>query len=170
MIPRHRIIAAVTRNGAIGRNGQLLFHISEDLKNFKETTMGHTVVMGRKTFESLPGGRPLPGRRNIVVTRNPDYHHEGIETASSVKEAIDMGGDDFVYVIGGGEIYNEAIDLVDFMELTIIDVDVDDADTFFPNGNPLDWVVVHSSEKHTDPKTGVKFKYVDLLKIMYYQS
>lgn len=94
------IIVAVTRNNAIGTNGDLLYHISADLKHFKEITMGHPIIMGRKTFESFPNG-PLPGRRNIVITRNTDYVHQGIEVVHSLKEAIDAVADtDEAMVIG----------------------------------------------------------------------
>ena len=107
------IIAAIDRNNAIGRNGQLLCHLPADLKHFKELTSGHTIIMGRVTFDSLPKGA-LPNRRNIVVTRNPNFKAEGVETALSVEDALWMSRDDSeVFVIGGGQIYRETLPLSD---------------------------------------------------------
>ncbi len=153
------IIAAIAAGGAIGRNGDLLFHISDDLKRFKQLTVGHTVIMGRRTFESLPGGA-LPRRRNIVITRNPDYTKEGIETYTSLDDALDALDDtDDVYIIGGGQIYKEAIDLADRLELTLIDAKVEDADTFFPRFDTSEWELVFLSPDHTDPVSGVTYRF-----------
>ncbi|MDE5913620.1 MAG: dihydrofolate reductase [Muribaculaceae bacterium] len=132
MTQRIHIIAAIDRHGAIGRNGDLLFHISADLRRFKQLTMGCPIIMGRKTFESFPKG-PLPGRRNIVVTRNAEYSRPGIETASSLEQALALAADaPDVYIIGGGEIYRQAPPLATRLDLTDIDATVTDADTFFP--------------------------------------
>src|SRR5437660_11158597 len=104
------LIAVVARNGAIGRGNALLWRLSEDLKFFKRTTLGAPVIMGRKTWDSI--GRPLPGRRNIVITRNPQWHADGAERAASLQEAIDLAGDaPKAYVIGGGGIYAQALPL-----------------------------------------------------------
>jgi len=128
--PLISLIAAVARNGAIGRGNQLLCRISEDLKFFKRTTLGSPVIMGRKTWDSI--GRPLPGRRNIVITRNPQWRAEGAERAASLPEAIEMvEGAARAFVIGGGEIYAQALPLADELVLTEIDADFD-GDTFFP--------------------------------------
>lgn len=153
------IIAAIAAGGAIGRNGELLFHISDDLKRFKHLTMGHPIIMGRKTFESFPNGA-LPGRRNIVITRNLAYAAPGIETFPSVDAAIDAldVGDD-VYIIGGGQIYREAIDLADCLQLTLIDARVEDADTYFPRFDTSEWELVYLSDDHTDPRTGVTYRF-----------
>ena len=103
------IIVAATRDMAIGNRGDLLYHISDDLKRFKSLTMGHPIIMGRKTFESFPKGA-LPGRRNIVVTRNASYNAPGIEIATSLDEAINMtAASDEAMIIGGGEIYRQAM-------------------------------------------------------------
>lgn len=127
-----KIIAAVCSNGAIGRGGDLLFHISDDLKRFKSLTMGHPIIMGRKTFESFPKG-PLPGRRNIIISRQKDYAPAGAEVYDSPEAALEAcGGSDEVFVIGGGEIYRRFVDLADELELTEIDAAPTDADTFFP--------------------------------------
>lgn len=153
------IIAAIAAGGAIGRNGDLLFHISDDLKRFKQLTVGNTVIMGRKTFETLPGGA-LPKRRNIVITRNPDYKSPGIETFASLDEALDaLDETDDVFIIGGGQIYKEAIDLADRLELTLIDDKVDDADTFFPRFDTSEWELVYLSPDHIDEKSGVTYRF-----------
>ncbi len=132
MKPEITIIAAVCANGAIGRNGQLLFHISEDLRRFKSLTMGHPIIMGRKTFESFPKG-PLPGRRNIVISRQADYAPAGAEVYPSPRAALAAcAGADKVYVIGGEQIYREFMPLANVLELTEIDAAPADADAFFP--------------------------------------
>ncbi len=133
MKPRINIIAAVCSNGAIGRNGELLFRISEDLKRFKSLTMGRPIIMGRKTFESFPKG-PLPGRRNIVITRRKDYAPEGAEVVGSPEEALNLCNDsEEVFIIGGAEIYREFLPLADALLLTEIDAAPTDADAFFPD-------------------------------------
>lgn len=130
------IIAAVCRNGAIGRRGQLLYHISDDLRRFKALTMGHPIIMGRKTFESFPKG-PLPGRRNIVITRSADYAPAAVEVVHSPQEALQaVEGVDNAYVIGGAEIYRAMLPVADELELTEIDAAPTDADAFFPAPGP----------------------------------
>lgn len=156
------IIAAVAAHGAIGRRGDLLYHISADLKRFKALTMGCPVIMGRKTFESFPKG-PLPGRRNIIVTRNRGYFREGAETASSLEDAISRCQDaEKVFIIGGGEIYRRAIEIADILEITEIIAEVADADTFFPTVNPAEWETAETSEKMTDPRSGVEYRFLTL--------
>ncbi len=125
------IIVAIDRKGGIGRGGDLLFHIGADLRHFKALTWGHTVIMGRKTFESLPKGA-LPGRRNIVVTRNRSYVAPGADVAHSLEEALGMVQGE-AFVIGGAEIYRQALPLADRLYLTVIKDQADDADTFFPH-------------------------------------
>jgi dihydrofolate reductase len=128
--PRLALIVAVARNGVIGREGTLPWHLSEDLKHFKRTTLGHAVIMGRKTHESI--GRALPNRRNIVVTRSSAVA-EGCETASSLEEALALARttDDCPFIIGGSSLYEEALPLVTEIHMTTIDEDVE-GDTFFP--------------------------------------
>ena len=156
------IIAAVAAHGAIGRRGDLLYHISADLKRFKALTMGCPVIMGRKTFESFPKG-PLPGRRNIIVTRNRGYFREGAETAPSLEDAISRCKDaEKVFIIGGGEIYRRAIEIADILEITEILAEVADADTFFPTVNPAEWETAETSEKMTDPRSGVEYRFLTL--------
>ena len=123
------IIAAVGRNNELGKDNELIWRFKEDMKFFKETTTGHTVIMGRKTFESLP--KALPNRRNIVITSDRDYIAEGAEVVHSIEEALDLCEND-AFIIGGGRIYRETIELCDSLYLTEIDASCEEADTFFP--------------------------------------
>jgi dihydrofolate reductase len=127
------LVAAVARGGVIGRDGDLPWHLPEDMAHFRSVTMGCPVVMGRKTWDSLPPRfRPLPGRRNVVVTRNPAWSADGAERAGSFEEALALvDGAERVSVIGGGEIFAAALPFADELVLTEIDLDVD-GDTFFP--------------------------------------
>lgn len=158
--PIIEIIAAVDANFAIGFRGDLLFHISDDLKRFKALTLGHPIIMGRKTFESFPKG-PLPGRRNIVVTRQPDYTRDGIETAGAIGSAIDLcSGAERVFIIGGGQLYNDALQLADIVLLTEILTNAPEADTYFPTLDESLWHIEDKSDTFTDAKSGVKYRFV----------
>lgn len=125
------IIAAIDQNRGLGVGGDMLYHFREDLRRFKAITMGHTLVMGRKTFDSLPGGA-LPGRRNIVITRNAGWQAPGAERASSLAEAIAMAGDAEIFILGGGQIYTQALPLADELDLTLIHSAAPEVDTYFP--------------------------------------
>ena len=130
------IIAALGKNRAIGKNNQLLWHLPEDLKRFKTLTMGHPVIMGRKTFDSIVSvlGKPLPDRTNIVITRNADWAYAGAEVAHTLEEALSAAkalGDSKVFIIGGAQIYAQALPLADRLYLTLVDAEKD-ADAFFP--------------------------------------
>ena len=127
------LVAAVARGGVIGRDGGIPWRLPEDMARFRELTMGHAVVMGRRTWESLPDRfRPLPGRGNVVVTRNPDWSTQGADRAGSVEEALDLlESESQVFVIGGGEVYAAALPFADELALTEIDADVE-GDTLFP--------------------------------------
>jgi dihydrofolate reductase len=127
------LVAAVARGGVIGRDGGLPWRLPEDMAHFREVTMGYPVVMGRKTWDSLPDRfRPLPGRRNVVVTRNPAWSEEGAERAGSLEEALALvEGSERVSIIGGGELFAAALRFADELLLTEIDRDVQ-GDTFFP--------------------------------------
>ena len=152
------IIVAVSENLAIGRAGDMPWHIGEDLRYFKRTTQGHTVIMGRRTWESI-GSRPLKNRRNIVVSRTiaaPD----GVEVAASLQTALEMAsGDEDVFIMGGGQLYREALSLADRLFVTHVNTTVPDADTFFPVINPLKWRLTDISETYTDPETGLRFEF-----------
>ena len=124
------LIVAIDRKGAIGRDGDQLYYIKEDLRHFKTLTMGNTIIMGRKTFEALPKGA-LPGRKNIVVTRNTSYVAPGAEVAHSLADAIGMATGD-AYIIGGAEIYRQGLSLADILHITVVEDKCDNADTYFP--------------------------------------
>lgn len=156
-----KVIAAITSDRGLGHNGQLLYHISADLKRFKNLTMGHPIVMGRNTFESFPKGA-LPGRRNIVITSNPEYSAPGIETFPSLREALEAANSNHptseVYVIGGGRVYNEVMPLAHELCLTLIDAQSpDDTDTYFPEIDPSIWQLTDITDSDTDPATGVSY-------------
>ncbi len=158
--PDINIIAIVAHDGAIGRKGDQPFHISEDFRRFKQLTMGHPIIMGRRTFEALPSGA-LPGRRNIVVTRRADFHPEDTETAGSLGEAVAMcAACDNIYIIGGGEVYRQAMPSATRLLLTEVDVDVPDADTFFPEVDRRIWHVTERSELRHDSRSGVNYEFV----------
>ncbi|MEO6031683.1 MAG: dihydrofolate reductase [Burkholderiaceae bacterium] len=157
--PSLSLIAAVARNGAIGRNNALLWSEPEDQKHFRRTTMGCPVIMGRKTWESLPERfRPLPGRRNVVVTRNPEWRAAGAETASSLDAALALlDATAKAFVIGGAELYALALPLADELVLTEIDAAFE-ADAFFPRWNRSDFVPIEEAA-HTSAQ-GIGFRFV----------
>jgi len=141
------MIVAMGENGEIGINGDMIWHLSEDLKRFKRITSGHTVIMGRKTWESLPR-KPLPGRRNIIITRNPLYKAEGAEVFNSVEEAIaTTKTDGEVFVIGGGEIYRKLFPMTLRLYITHVELSKPEADTFFPKIEADEWIMVSQSER-----------------------
>lgn len=124
------MIAAVGKNFELGKNNDLIWHFKEDMKFFKNTTMGHTVIMGRKTFESLP--KALPGRKNIVLSLNLNYTADSAEVISSVEEAVKLSKDSEIFVIGGGKVYELMLAYADKIYLTEIEDECKDADTYFP--------------------------------------
>ena len=156
------IIAAASTNNVIGFDNKLIWNIPKDLKRFKELTQGHSVIMGRKTFESLPS--PLPNRRNIVVTRNKDYSPEGIEVFSSIEDAIDACREDLQpFIIGGGEIYSQTINLVDKIELTRVYKDYQ-GDAFFPD-IPLDnFELANELVNYLDDDSSTKYSFLTYIR------
>lgn len=157
--PHVNIIAIVARGGAIGRGGDQPFHISADFRRFKQLTLGHPIIMGRRTFEALPGGA-LPGRRNIVVTRSADFKAPDTESASSLEEALAMcSGADDLFIIGGGQIYAQAMHLAHRLLLTEVDAEVPDADTFFPPVNTDLWTLTEASSLAIDPRSGASYRF-----------
>ena len=139
------VIVAVAQNGVIGGGNTLLWHISEDLRRFKSITMGHPVIMGRRTFESV--GRPLPGRTNVVVSRREDYTPEGVTVVRSLEEAFALfPQEEEIFLTGGGQIYAQAMPLADKLYLTTVEKDYD-GDTRFPDWNRDEWRQV-SCERH----------------------
>jgi dihydrofolate reductase len=153
------LVVAVARDGVIGRDGGLPWHLPEDLARFRAVTIGHPVVMGRRTWDSLPERfRPLPGRRNVVVTRNAAWTAEGAERAGSLDEALALAGDvERVAVIGGGDVFAEALSLADELHVTEIELDVE-GDTFFPPVDP-DAFVEMTREPHV-ATDGTPFSFV----------
>lgn len=144
------IIVAIDRRGAIGSRGDMLFHLRADLRRFKALTMGGTLIMGRKTFESLPKGA-LPGRRNIVVSRNESFSAPDVERAASLEDALAMAGDARIFIIGGAQIYRQALPYADALEITAIDAEGADPDTFFPEFSIGDYTVTHVERADTEP-------------------
>jgi dihydrofolate reductase len=132
------IVVAMGEKNEIGFENQLLWHLPKDLKHFKEITSGHPVIMGRKTYESI--GKPLPNRTNIVISRKNDWFEEGILIVGSIKEAIKFAKkiDEEIFIIGGGKIYEQTMDLVDKLEITLVKADLE-ADTFFPKIDSKIW-------------------------------
>jgi dihydrofolate reductase len=132
------LIAAAAENNALGKNNRMIWHLPDDFKRFKQLTSGHHIIMGRKTFESLPG--MLTNRTHVIITRQNDFKAEGCIVANSLDEAIKAcAGDDEVFIIGGGEIYRQAIDRADEIELTRVFGVSPEADAFFPDINPEHW-------------------------------
>lgn len=156
------IVVAVTRDGVIGRGGGMPYHIPTDLRHFRQTTMGHPVVMGRRTFESLPGGA-LPGRRNIVVTRNAGFSAPGVETAPSLEAALALCPEGSgPMILGGGQIYARAMDMADTLYLTEIDADAPGGDTFFPAVDPSQWQEKWRRGPIVDERSGLSVEFVCL--------
>lgn len=154
-MPVISLVAAMARNRVIGAGNRLPWHISDDLKRFKRLTIGAPVIMGRRTHESIleRTGKPLPGRRNIVVTRQPGARWEGCEVARSLDEAITLAGDaPEVFVIGGGELYAAALPRADRLYLTLIEADYA-GDAFFPELDSADW-------RETARESGAGFAFV----------
>ena len=148
------LIAAIGKNYELGKKNTLLWDLPADMKHFRDITRGHTVIMGQKTFESI--GNPLPNRRNIVVTRNTLFEADGIEisfsledTLKSFKNSPPAGGEE-VFVIGGGEIYKQSMDLADRLYITHVDAEFHDADTFFPEIIPIAWNETSHEEHKAD--------------------
>ena len=147
------IIVAAAENNAIGKNNELLCYLPNDLKFFKTTTWASVVVMGRKTFESL-GNKTLPGRTNVIITRNRDWHFEGTINASSIESAIDIAkelGYKEVFIAGGGDIYRQALPIADTIYITRIHAELE-GDTFFPVFSETDWQKKKTIEFYKDEK------------------
>ena len=157
-----RAIVAVSQNWGIGRDGQLLFRISADLQRFKALTTGHTVVMGRKTLESLPGGRGLPNRRSLVLTRRDNFTPDRAEVVRSLEEAVALAGDE-AFVIGGQEVYAQLLPYCTRVYVTKVFADAP-ADAFFPNlDKDPHWQAVSVGEPQEE--AGLRFQYVEYRRV-----
>ena len=154
------IIVAISENNAIGKNNQLLWHLPADLKHFKEITTGHTIIMGRKTYDSI--GKPLPNRRSIVITRSNDLVIEGVEVVNSLNEAIALcKPDQEAFIIGGSEIYKQAMPYASTIHLTKVHQQYE-ADAFFPEISPIDWREIDSVTYPADEKNKVAYTFSTL--------
>ncbi|MBX4955707.1 dihydrofolate reductase [Rhizobium lentis] len=161
---RRTIIAAVARNGIIGREGDMPWRLSSDLKRFKALTLGKPVVMGRKTYNSI--GKPLPGRPNVVISRQAAIDHSDISMAHSLTEAMDAAerlalqtGADEICIIGGGQIYAQAIDLADRLCITHVEADLD-GDASFPAIDPATWQAGEALEVSAGEKDSYPTRYI----------
>jgi len=154
------IIVAVGKNREIGRKNQLLFDIPEDMQRFKDVTRGHAVVMGDKTFQSI--GKPLPGRKNIVVTLNKNYKAPGCETRYSLDEVLNEAREtnEEIFVIGGGQIYKLSLPYADKLYITEVDSEVSDADTYFPDYSDFSKVVYERDSSDDN----YKYKFLELVR------
>ena len=158
------VIVAIADNNAIGKDNALLWHISDDLRFFKRKTLGWPVIMGRKTFESI--GRALPGRVNIVISRGFSTGEE-VEIAGSLEEAFAIAEStnlEKCFVMGGGQIYAQALESADRLVVTHVHTVIEDADTFFPPIDPQMWTVEERSELMTDENTGYTFEFVEYVR------
>ncbi|MVZ67267.1 dihydrofolate reductase [Sphingobacterium sp. DK4209] len=145
--PTLTLIVAASENNAIGKNNQMLWHLPNDFKYFKSQTMDHSIVMGRKTFESI--GKPLPGRRNIVITRQATFEAEDVDVANSLQDVFSYCRDEQeVFIIGGAQIYQQALPLASKVLLTRVHATIEDADAYFPVLPSDDWELI-SSEPHS---------------------
>lgn len=159
--PEIIMIAAVASDGGIGRGSNLLFRISADMRRFKSLTMGHPLIMGRKTYESFPNG-PLPGRKNIVITRQAGYRpHPDVTIVGSPDQALEAaGGDTTAMVLGGGEIYRQFIGMANRLEITRVhSTSPAGTDVFFPEIDASEWRLESESAPETDPRSGAEYTF-----------
>jgi len=157
------MIVAMAENRAIGKNNELLWHLPKDFQHFKSVTMGKPILMGRKTYESI--GRPLPGRKNIVITRDADFAAEGVVVVHSIASALEEGKDyDDVMIIGGASFYQQMLPMVDRLYLTVVHESFD-GDVFFPEINPLEWNTLETTKHQADEKNQYSFSLLMLERI-----
>ena len=153
------IVVAISENHVIGKDNKLLWYLPNDLKHFKDITTGHTVIMGRKTFESV--GKPLPKRRNIIITRQP-ITIEGCEVVNSIEAALQLCKSEAeVFIVGGAEIYKQSLNLTDRIYLTIVHKDFD-GDSFFPEINKTEWKEVSREDFESDEKNNLPYSFITL--------
>ncbi len=160
------LIVAAAKNGAIGFQNKLLWHLPDDFKRFKKITSGHPIIMGRKTYESL--GKPLPNRLNIVISRNPDFSASGVEITDSLDSALaiarDAAGYEEIFVIGGGEIYRQAFAKANRIYLTEVHAEPE-GDTFFSISDPENWRIFSQVTHPADERHRYSFDYIDFERI-----
>jgi len=164
-VTRLALIAAIAENGVIGRENRLPWRLSADLRHFKSLTMGKPVIMGRNTYESI--GKPLPGRSNIVVTRDPGYRAQGCEVVHSLEQALEVAaGHAEVLVIGGAELYRLALERADRLYLTLVKAEVD-GDTVFPEIEPRHWRELERESHHADQMNEYDYDFVTLERVTH---
>ena len=159
------IIAAIAKNNALGKDNDLIWHLPADLKRFKKLTSGHYILMGRNTFESI--GKPLPNRTSVIITRNDNYFKDGCLIANSIEQAINLAEDEeHVFIIGGAQVYKQAIerDLVDQLDITMVHKDFE-ADVFFPEIDKKVWREVSREDFKADEKNKYDFSFISYQKI-----
>ena len=159
LVPGLELIAALDRNGAIGRGNQLPWKLPDDLTRFKALTLGRTVLMGRHTAQSL--GRALPQRRNLVLTRTGKVPFDGMEPVGTLDDAIALAGDAGLLVIGGGQLYELALPFAQKLRLTHVETVVEDADVFFPAFDAQDWELQSAQEHPADTRHAFAFRFAD---------
>ncbi len=153
------LIAAIGKNNELGKNNTLLWHMPADMKHFKDATVLHAVIMGRKTFESI--GKPLPNRRNIVISRDANYKQKGIEVVNSLAAAFDLfpNQNEELFVIGGSEIYKQTMPIADKLYITHIDAEDSEADSFFPEIIPIVWNEISHKEHKKDSENPFNYTF-----------
>ena len=157
------MIAAIGKNGELGKDNDLVWHLPNDLKRFKKVTAGHHVIMGRKTFESL--GKALPNRTNIVITRNENYHAKDCVVVYSLEEALEAAkDDDNPYILGGAQIYKQALEIADILDLTLVDASLE-ADAFFPEIDFSKWIEIAREDHKADEKHQYNYSFVTYKKV-----
>jgi len=156
------LIAAAAENNALGKDNQLVWHLPNDFKRFKQITSGHYIIMGRKTFESFP--KPLPNRTHIIITRQKNYEVEGCNVVNSIEKALEISPkDEEIFIIGGAEIYNQSIDFADKIELTRVHANFD-ADVYFPEINLDKWELIFDEHHIKDEKHNFDFTFQTFLR------
>ena len=158
------IIAAISKNNGLGKDNDLIWHLPADLKRFKKITSGNYILMGRNTFESI--GKPLPNRTTIIITRNKNYFKEGCLIANSIEEAINLVENEHeIFIIGGAQIYKEAIakNLADKLDITLVHENFE-ADVFFPEINPNTWEEISREDFKADEKNKLDYSFVSYKK------
>ncbi|MBP8792128.1 MAG: dihydrofolate reductase [Lutibacter sp.] len=156
------IIAAIAENNALGKDNQLIWHLPEDLKRFKQTTLNHHIIMGRKTYESL--GKPLPNRTSVIITRNSDFKAEGCIVVNSLEAALEVAKNDATpFIIGGAEIYKQGILIADKLDVTFVHHQFD-ADVFFPEIDLSVWKEIQRTDCNSDEKNNYDYSFVTYIK------
>jgi dihydrofolate reductase len=156
------LIAAAAENNALGKDNQLIWHLPDDFKRFKQITSGHYIIMGRKTFESFP--KPLPNRTHVIITRQKDYKVEGCIVVNSIEKAIEScPKNETIFIIGGAEIYNQSIDFADKIELTRVHGNFE-ADAYFPEINPYKWKLIFEEQHARDERHNFDYTFQTFVK------